>query len=379
MRNDREDWTQRLYGRLPEIYRLRDIEQGRLRAGDDDVQALAFAPLHGLVRTIGASVALVRQDLDELWDDFFIETCDDWAVPYLGALLGTNLAPNAVGQGNRLDVRSTVSWRRSKGTPEMLRALAAATTGWTVGFAEFLEHLAWNQNLNHTRMTRTLTAPVRDATVLTELGRAGDRCAHLADIRAFRDLDRARRVAPGRDAAAWGTPGRYLPRNVGFFAGRLTAFRLSGVTPAPRGLRSGSFDPLSRDVPLFAAETAAPIAAAAFAGDPGAYFGPELDVCVRRAGVALARPRAAAASVPAAETDFTFGAPEPAVRLHATEGLRLLDPRVRREPEQHFIVRAIWETSAGDRELGALRTAPPPAGVSAYRRGDTLRSRRADW
>ena len=61
--------------------------------------------------------ANLRQDLDALWDNFFIETCDDWVVPYIGALVGTNLLQQPVGQSNRLDVWNTVIWRRSKGTP----------------------------------------------------------------------------------------------------------------------------------------------------------------------------------------------------------------------------------------------------------------------
>ena len=162
-----DDWTQRLYSRLPEVYRLRDIEQGRLRAaGGDDEQALAVAPLLGLLRAVGGSVTAVHQDLEQLWDDFFIETCDDWVVPYLGRLLGTNLPANPIGQANRLDVRSTVSWRRSKGAPAMLRSLAAATTGWQVSLAEFFTQIAWVQNLDFQRPGRTLTPrgarPVRD-------------------------------------------------------------------------------------------------------------------------------------------------------------------------------------------------------------------------
>src|SRR4051812_24525042 len=192
----RDDWTQRLYSRVPEIYRLRDIEQGRLRAaGGDDEQALAVAPLRGLLRTVGGSVAAVHQDLEQLWDDFFIETCDDWVVPYLGRLLGTNLPANPIGQANRLDVRSTVSWRRSKGAPAMLRSLAAATTGWQVSLAEFFTQIGWVQHLDFQRPGRTLTPAVRDPFAMALLGRADDPSAHIADVRPSADLDRVRLVA----------------------------------------------------------------------------------------------------------------------------------------------------------------------------------------
>ena len=113
-RNDAIDFAERLYARVPAHYRVYDAEQGR--------------PLQALLRVIAEQVATVRQNLDDLWDDFFIETCDDWVVPYIGALVGTNLLAHPVGQSNRLDVWNTAIWRRSKGTPRMLGALAQALT-----------------------------------------------------------------------------------------------------------------------------------------------------------------------------------------------------------------------------------------------------------
>src|SRR6185295_17812526 len=122
-RNDANDYAQRLYERVPAYYRVADAEQGM--------------PLFALLRVVGEQVANLRSDLDKLWDNFFIETSDDWVVPYIATLTGTNLLANPVGQSNRLDVRNTVIWRRSKGTPAMLRALAQAISGWPTELAEF--------------------------------------------------------------------------------------------------------------------------------------------------------------------------------------------------------------------------------------------------
>src|SRR4051812_24013425 len=107
--NDPQAFAARLYSRIPSQYRVLDEEQER--------------PLLALMQVIGEQAAILRQNLDDLWDDFFIETCDDWVVPYLGALVGANLLSHPVGQSNRLDVRNTVLWRRSKGAPRMLEAL----------------------------------------------------------------------------------------------------------------------------------------------------------------------------------------------------------------------------------------------------------------
>src|SRR5437016_5163863 len=202
IRNDAESFAQRLYSRVPNHYRAFDAERGQ--------------PLLALLRVIGTQAANLRQDLDDLWDDFFIETCEDWAVPYLGALTGTNLLPQDVGQSNRLDVWNTVIWRRSKGTPAMLRALAQAITEWPTDLAEFFQTLGWSQNMNHRRMEHPLHPDLRDPFPLSLLGRAADPVAHAADFKPGRPLDQARvaRRSLGIGIAAWGTPGRYQIKNL---------------------------------------------------------------------------------------------------------------------------------------------------------------------
>ncbi|RKH76640.1 hypothetical protein D7Y13_44295, partial [Corallococcus praedator] len=52
------------------------------RRGPDGQPTLVEA----LVTAIGTEVTLADVDLDQLYDDLFIETCADWAAPYLGAL-----------------------------------------------------------------------------------------------------------------------------------------------------------------------------------------------------------------------------------------------------------------------------------------------------
>src|SRR5215510_1118809 len=163
-RNDTEDFAQRLYARVPGHYRVYDVERGQ--------------PLLALLRVVGAQAANLRQDLDALWDNFFIETCDDWVVPYIGALVGTNLLQQPVSESNRLDVWNTVIWRRSKGTPQMLDALAQAMSGWPADLAEFFLSLGWSQNMNHVRLDRPLTPDLHDPAQLDQLGHAGDRLAH---------------------------------------------------------------------------------------------------------------------------------------------------------------------------------------------------------
>ncbi len=190
-RNDALDFTERLYARLPANYRAYDVEQG--------------LPLQALLRVIGEQASNIRHDLDDLWDNFFIETCDEWVVPYIGALLGTQLLASPVGQSDRLDVRNTVLWRRTKGTPRMLRDLAAAITEWPADLAEFFKTLGWSQNMNHLRLNAPLTPDLRDPYRLSLLGTAADTIAHAADFKPSRSLDQARvrHHSLGIGQAAW--------------------------------------------------------------------------------------------------------------------------------------------------------------------------------
>ena len=80
-RNDAQDFAERLYARVPANYRAYDAEQGE--------------PLLALLQVVGEQAANLRQDLDALWDNFFIETCQDWAVPYLGDLIGYTMVHEA--------------------------------------------------------------------------------------------------------------------------------------------------------------------------------------------------------------------------------------------------------------------------------------------
>ena len=37
---------------------------------------------------LSGPIARVEEDLEQLYDDQFIETCADWVVPYIGDLIG---------------------------------------------------------------------------------------------------------------------------------------------------------------------------------------------------------------------------------------------------------------------------------------------------
>ena len=71
---DHERPRDRLYELLPVVYRLRDAEHGY--------------PLRALLQVIAEQVNVVEDDIAQLYENWFIETCQDWVVPYIGDLIG---------------------------------------------------------------------------------------------------------------------------------------------------------------------------------------------------------------------------------------------------------------------------------------------------
>ena len=127
-----------LFERLPGIYPVRDAEQsppGQLQA------------YLGVVEPV---LGEVHRSIEQLYHDLFIETCDDWVVPYIGDLLGTSHL-----SGDpwtlRADVAGTIALRRRKGTLAAIERLTYNLTRWGVHAVELRDTLAWCQHLNHQR------------------------------------------------------------------------------------------------------------------------------------------------------------------------------------------------------------------------------------
>src|SRR5262249_17986428 len=110
--------SERLYQLLPAVYRLRD-------ASIDE-------PLRALLSLIQEQYDAVEGDIDGLYEDWFIETCQEWVVPYIGDLLGVqSLYPVSPGTYSaRAYVAHTLGYRRRKGTAAMIEQLALDVTGW---------------------------------------------------------------------------------------------------------------------------------------------------------------------------------------------------------------------------------------------------------
>jgi hypothetical protein len=218
-----------LYALLPAVYRERDSNLG-IDGGP--------GPLRDIIGVVADQLALVDAEVDQLYDDAFIETCAAWVVPYIGDLIGyLPLSATVPGvMSPRAEVANTIRYRRWKGTATILEQLAADVTGWTAVAVEFFERLTTTQYVNHVRPASLETVDVRDWQVASSTGTPFDRNSHTVEVR---------RIATGR--------GKYNIPNVGVYVWR-TAVYGNRDAPSQAFAIDGNrftFDPTGLDEPLY--------------------------------------------------------------------------------------------------------------------------------
>ncbi len=230
----------RLYKLVPVVYRMRDADQGY--------------PLQGLLRVITEQVNLLEDDIAQLYENWFIETCQDWVVPYIGGLIGyrpvyTTGQPSNTSTARsqareriaipRHEVANTIRYRRRKGTLAILEDLASAVARWPARAVEFYRLLSVTQNVNYRHLNRGRTAELRDGDALDLLDSAFDELARTVDVRRANSIH---------------SLGRGNIPEVGVFVWRLKAYSLT-ETPAYHFEEESPncylFNPLGHDTALF--------------------------------------------------------------------------------------------------------------------------------
>jgi hypothetical protein len=219
--------AEKFYQLLPAFYRVEDAKQGE--------------PLKGLLQVIAEQADVIEADISRLYRNWFIETCDEWVVPYIGELLGvrgihpvSDTTYSKTTYSLRAFVANTMAYRRRKGTAAMLEQLARDITGWDARAVEFFKLLGTTQNINHVRLPNHRTPDLRRVNSLELLDTPFDTIAHTADVR---------RIKSGR--------GKHNIPNIGLFLWRLQAFPAIGSPAFSHGSRKFSFSILGNDIPLF--------------------------------------------------------------------------------------------------------------------------------
>ena len=200
-------------------------------------RALA-GPLATLLAVLAEQVAVLQEDLEQLYDDQFIETCADWAAPYIGDLIGYRMLHGVTPSiaSPRAEVAHTIGYRRRKGTVVALEQLARDVTGWKAAAVEFFRRVVVTQYMNHLRPECLAAPDLRRWEPLERLGGAFDTIMRSVDVR---------RIASGR--------GRYNIPNVGLFLWRIDAYPLTASPAVPLDAKRWRFHPLGIDQPLYTA------------------------------------------------------------------------------------------------------------------------------
>lgn len=237
MNESRKD---RLYELLPAIHRIRDAEQGE--------------PLRALLRVISEQVNLLEDDIGQLYANWFIETCEDWVVPYLGDLVGYEPVHEAgeptTGitaqdqQRNKIliprrDVANTIRYRQRKGTLALLELLSNDVAGWLARVVEFSRLLSWTQAINYQQPDCGQTIDLRKGSALELLDSPFDSFAHTVDVRRINSQH---------------SQGHYNIPSIGVFVWRIKPYSVSH-TPAycleSPGPHCFTFNVLGSDTQLY--------------------------------------------------------------------------------------------------------------------------------
>jgi hypothetical protein len=245
-----------LYALLPAVYRTRDAATG--------------GQLRALFSLLAAQSDIVEQNLRQLYDDQFIETCAPWVIPYLGDLIGYNSVYEiASATDSRAEVANTIGYRRRKGTKIALQQVAIDVSGRAAVVVEEFHRLITTQSMRDVRPRHAATVDLRHRHTMRLLGGASSN--GIADSPfdlANRTID-VRRIAP----PAWGGscadgsdgttpdptpldvalhgPGRANLPDVAVHLWRWQTFQMKAAPAFVVGGGRYKFSPLGNDMPLF--------------------------------------------------------------------------------------------------------------------------------
>lgn len=256
------DLTQ-IYNLLPAVYRIRDAQLALQSGSGLDPSDFATlqqllttpppltplqqqmltalqakqqrGPLQSLIEILAEQIEVLQDSLVQQYDDLFIETCADWVVPYIGALVGIQglVDVPSAGYTVRAAVADAIQNRRAKGTVPALEAITREVTDWDANVVEFFQVLATTQYMNHIRPANLSVANIRSADHAL-LNTPFDSYARTAEMRNVETR-----------------LGKYNIPNIGIYLWRLQQQKIEGAPAFPVDSLRYCFDPLGKSVLLF--------------------------------------------------------------------------------------------------------------------------------
>jgi hypothetical protein len=212
-----KDWGEELYRLLPAFHRVRDGQNGE--------------PLRQFLGVIGQQVDLVQEDIERFYSNLFVETADDWVVPYIGDLVGFRRADDKGHAGDgipeksdllnrvlfpRREIANLVRRRRRKGTLSVLEDIARDATDWPSRAVEFAGQVTFFQNVKHPEPKLGRTVDIRQHKKLVRLDTPFNKIAHTVDVRNMQS----------RPGIGW-----YHPKKVGLFVWRRKVYSSTLMRP----------------------------------------------------------------------------------------------------------------------------------------------------
>jgi hypothetical protein len=222
-----------LYNLLPAVYRMRDPAPGY--------------PLRTLLRAIAGQVDDFAADIGHVYNNWFIETCDDDLVPYFAELAGVSFGPSLLTAAGAARASADAMWRRAqvadaiadrsrKGSFSVLEQLAIQASGWPARVIELGRVALTTPSARMPDVGRRRVPDLADMEALGVLGTPLSDAAPMADVR---------RLSSHR------TPGTTDASAVAVWLWRLVADQVHHAPAASAGEEHRfTFDQLGRDLPL---------------------------------------------------------------------------------------------------------------------------------
>lgn len=214
---------ERLYAMLPALYRMRDAAGGE--------------PLRALLSVLESQLQALEDDIEGLYETWFIETCPEWAIPYIAELLDVQALPPRQAVSPRAHVANTAHYRRRKGTLGVLPALGQSVTGWPVRAVEGRALLGRTQHVAHPQLASLRTPSLRRRQGRARVDGPFDTAQHTLDVR--------RKFHPNKlELQLW--------RQLSLRTAGGQAAPLPGLDTTALTILAFTFSPIGLSAPLFA-------------------------------------------------------------------------------------------------------------------------------
>ena len=229
-----------LFALLPAVYRTRDADAGGV--------------LQAFCAVLAQQLAVAEDNIEQLYDDQFIETCAPWVIPYIGDLIGYNSLYEVAGASSdsRAEVANTIGYRRRKGTVLALEQVCSDVSGRVAWVGEQFRRLITTESMRDLRPRHATTVDLRRMGALDRLGTTFDPESRTIDVRRI-----APRLRPAADPdpaplnIALHGPGQYNLPDIAIHLWRLKSLPVVNAPAFPLGEGRYLFSPLGQNMPLF--------------------------------------------------------------------------------------------------------------------------------